>query len=69
MDSFKIGDKVVKNEENWYRTEFDNWGRGIGVGVVIEPEFKPAENWVKVRWPKGECFEHIGQLNHYTDEE
>ena len=35
--NFKVGDKVIKNEETWESSDFDFWGRGIGVGVIVEP--------------------------------
>lgn len=36
MNKFKIGDKVIKNEETWEPNDFDGWGRVIGVGIVVE---------------------------------
>jgi hypothetical protein len=35
-----IGDKVIKNPETWIVNEFDLWGRGIGIGIIVEPPFK-----------------------------
>lgn len=57
-----IGDKVVKNPETWEPTEFDEWGRGVGVGIVVEPPFKLSDGEVDVRWPDGRCFEFVDQL-------
>ena len=60
---FKPGDKVVKNEATWRANAFDSWGRGVGVGVVVEPPHPLSENEVDVRWPGGRCFEEcIGLL-------
>jgi hypothetical protein len=60
---FKVGDRVVKNEETWVVNDFDNWGRGIGIGVVIDPPFRVDDlGAVDVRWPHGRCFEQIEGL-------
>ena len=32
-------------------------GRGIGIGVVVEPPFVLDSDEVDVRWPGGQCFE------------
>jgi hypothetical protein len=58
----KPGDKVIKNEKNWIPNDFDNWGRGIGIGIVVEPPFELENNEVDVRWPAGRCFETVDQL-------
>lgn len=57
-----IGDKVIKNEATWIPCDFDGWGRGIGVGIVIEPPFEMNDDEVDVRWPAGICFENTAQL-------
>ena len=31
------GTKVIKNPDTWVPTEFDGWGRGEGVGTIVEP--------------------------------
>ncbi len=59
---FNIGDKVVKNEETWEPNDFDNWGRGIGVGQIVEPPFEMEDGEVDVRWEGGRCFEFTHQL-------
>lgn len=59
--TFKVGDKVVKNPDTWIANDFDRWGRGEGVGVVVEPPFEMGEE-VDVRWPCGRCFERVDQL-------
>ena len=58
----EIGDKVIKNPEKWIVTDFDSWGRGIGVGTIVEPPFVCDENEFDVRWPSGRCFETGDQL-------
>ena len=58
----KIGDRVVKNPETWIVCEFDNWGRGVGVGVVVDPPFEMGVHFVDVRWPAGRCFESVCEL-------
>lgn len=61
--NFKVGDKVIKNEETWESSDFDFWGRGIGVGVIVEPPpFEIGEGEVDVKWPNGRCFEFTSQL-------
>jgi hypothetical protein len=59
---FRVGDRVVRNPATWQPNEFDSWGRGIGVGVVVEPPFPLGPDEVDVRWPGGRCFESVEQL-------
>jgi hypothetical protein len=59
---FKVGDSVRKNAETWVPNDFDGWGRGIGIGRVVEPPFELDEDEVDVRWPAGRCFEKVAQL-------
>lgn len=54
---YNVGDRVVKNPDTWTPNEFDTWGRGVGVGVVVAPPFDLEDDEVDVRWPKGRCFE------------
>jgi hypothetical protein len=59
--TFKIGDKVRKNPATWVPApDFDAWGRGEGVGEVVDCE--PDEDFVDVRWPAGRCYEFIAGL-------
>lgn len=58
----KVGDKVIKNPDTWVPNDFDNWDRGIGVGIIVEPPFELDEGQVDVRWPTGRCFEETKQL-------
>lgn len=70
-DKFKIGTEVVKNAKTWKPNDFDKWGRGVGIGVVVEPPFPLDEDSVDVRWPKGRCFEYkeeIITLEQYNKE-
>jgi hypothetical protein len=59
---FKVGDRVVKNPETWEMNDFDSWGRGVGVGIVVEPPFELEEGSVDVRWDGGRCFENCRSL-------
>ncbi len=62
MRVFAIGDRVIRNPATWRPNEFDSWGRGVGVGVVIEPPFPLDPGELDVRWPAGRCFESADQL-------
>lgn len=62
MEYLKVGDRVVRNPATWKPNEFDSWGRGIGIGVVVEPPFLLNSDEVDVRWPGGRCFESPAQL-------
>ena len=59
---FRVGEYVKKNPDTWQPNEFDSWGRGVGVGQIIEPPFEMADGQVDVRWPGGRCFEHAHEL-------
>lgn len=65
---FKIGDKVSRHPINWIPSAFDEWGRGLGIGVVEEPPFDLDGVAVDVRWPSGRCFENLDQLVHAPTE-
>jgi len=65
MKKFRPGDKVIKNKDTWVATEFDLWGRGIGIGVVVEPPFPMGSSDCDVKWKGGRCFEDISQLLHH----
>lgn len=56
--SYSIGDKVIKNPATWVANAFDAWGRGVGVGEVVEPPHATDDlGLVDVRWPAGRCAE------------
>ena len=58
-----IGTLVKKNLDTWEVNDFDSWGRGIGIGEVIDPPFDIADlDLVDVRWPAGRCFEKVHGL-------
>ena len=59
---FKVGDLVIRNPDTWVVNDFDSWGRGKGIGVVVEAPFTMDDNEVDVRWEGGRCFEFIEQL-------
>lgn len=59
---FSAGDAVIKNPATWKANEFDSWGRGEGVGLVVEPPVPLDDSEVDVRWPKGRCFENVDEL-------
>jgi hypothetical protein len=61
--TFRVGDRVIKNPATWIPNDFDAWGRGQGVGVVVEPPFAVEDlSEVDVCWPNGRCFEAIAGL-------
>jgi len=62
IKKYNIGDYVKKNPEAWEANDFDSWGRGIGIGQIVEPPFQMQGNEVDVRWPSGRCFEFTDQL-------
>ena len=63
---FKLGDKVIKNEETWIPNDFDGWGRGLGIGEVVERSYGMTDDEVDVRWDGGRCYEFKEQLIKLT---
>jgi len=64
----KVGNKVVKNPDTWIPNDFDSWGRGEGIGEVVESPFKLDKDQVDVRWKGGRCFENVNQLIKVDEE-
>jgi len=62
VQAFEVGDRVVCNPATWEPNDFDSWGRGVGVGVVVEPPFPLGPDEADVRWPRGRCFEWVRGL-------
>lgn len=72
----KIGDRVVKNPATWRPSEFDGWGAGEGVGVIVEPPWDHVDGvfrggaerpedcvpCVDVQWPAGRCSQRVDEL-------
>jgi hypothetical protein len=66
--AFRVGDRVIRNPATWVPNEFDAWGRGQGVGIVVEPPFAIDDlGEVDVRWPGGRCFEAVNGLLPATE--
>lgn len=67
-EKFEVGDKVVKNPVTWRPNDFDKWGRGEGIGIVVEPPFELDQTEeVDVRWKGGRCFEFTVELLKYAE--
>lgn len=62
----KVGDKVIKNPDNWKVSDFDSWGRGEGIGEIVSIEYID-DNEVDVRWEGGRCYETIDQIINLQD--
>ncbi len=61
--NLEVGDKVVKNPETWIPSEFDAWGAGEGVGIIVEVNRVPGEDTlVDVRWPNGRAYQRPVEL-------
>ena len=58
-DKYTIGKKVKKNPETWKPNDFDGWGRGEGIGTIVE---EIDEKEVDVKWTSGRCHEFIDEL-------
>lgn len=63
MSSLKPGDKVVKNQEMWEHSDFDRWGIGEGVGIVISVDC----GLVDVQWTAGRAYQHFWELKLVTE--
>ena len=60
--TFNPGDKVIRDPAGWVSSDFDAWGAGVGVGVVVEPPTSVGPSFVDVRWPSGRCFQLVSEL-------
>ena len=60
--AFHVGERVIKNPAEWRPNAFDSWGRGQGIGVVVESPIPLGPDEVDVRWPGGRCFEWAREL-------
>lgn len=60
LTNFSIGDNVIMNENNWLRSELDNWGRGVGVGVV--DSYSDDIDKIYVKWENGKSLESLDQI-------
>lgn len=60
------GTKVIKNPDTWIPNDFDSWGRGEGIGIVVPPPYPMGRHEVDVRWPGGRCFEETKQILRVT---
>lgn len=59
---FPIGSRVVKNPAGWQPSDFDRWGAGEGVGVVVECDFPLDGDTVDVQWPNGRATQCVAEL-------
>jgi hypothetical protein len=65
MVTFKPGDKVKKNPATWTAyPEVDVYGRGEGVGVVVDAQW---DDFVDVRWDGGRYYENVDELELVND--
>lgn len=71
MTRFRIGDRVIKNPATWRPSEFDGWGAGVGIGIIVEPPWDHDDGLfdvgteheaVDVRWPGGRAFARVVEL-------
>lgn len=59
----RSGDRVTRDASRWQASEFDAWGRGVGVGLVVTPPVMLADlGKVDVQWPAGRCTEDVEGL-------
>ena len=57
------GDRVERDPSRWRASDFDVWGRGDGVGMVVRSPLPLADlGKVDVRWPAGRCVEDVVAL-------
>lgn len=56
----RIGQRVIKNPDTWRPSEFDGWGAGEGVGIVLA--YHPDTDSVDIQWPNGRCFQYASEV-------
>jgi hypothetical protein len=49
---------VIKNPKIWIASDFDRWGSGEGVGLIVNRH----DDWVNVRWPTGRSGHNRNEL-------
>lgn len=62
---FRVGDRVVKDPGRWRPSDFDGWGAGVGIGVVVDVlDEAPGETLgdLDVRWPSGRCYQRSDEV-------
>lgn len=66
---YSTGTRVVKEERFWIESEFDFWGAGLGVGIIVNDEESLGGSYVDVKWPNGKAYQNINELKIYEDME
>ena len=66
--SLPVGTRVKKRQSEWLANDFDDWGRGEGIGIVVEAPIEMVAGEVDVQWPNGRCFENVRWLEVHTDQ-
>lgn len=64
MRTFKVGDKVIPNLENWRPSEFDFYikPKESPIGVIVDLDM---DDFVDVRWPGGLYYQNIDEIELY----
>lgn len=57
-----VGQLVRLRPECWREHGFNHWGRGLGVGIVVDPTFELSPVDCDVVWPAGRCWELSAEL-------
>lgn len=64
---FQLGDLVVKDPAGWVSSDFDKWGAGEGVGVVVPSPFGDIAGEVDVVWPAGRATQSIRSIKNVDE--
>ena len=59
-----VGDFVQRNPATWISNELDEYGRGMLIGTVTDPEKHLAEGEFYIEWPRGFSVERWDHLLH-----